>query len=277
MPEINYLGNYLGHGTTFEGTVYDPIGIAPTILSRDYKGPKAVIEVTKMSDIKIIGQMDNTQDHTFESANRVYDSNGICPTIPTICGGGHEPKILEIKELGFIEKGTGKHQSNIVYSKYGLCPTIPAGMGVKQQPTMHVEIVAMRGRDPENPSDRTPGNPNLEQRLEPNSEGICNTLTSVQKDNLVLESQKAVNTLSDWIWEIDGEQYLIRIRKLTPKECWSLMDFNDGSFEKAQEVNSNTQLYKQAGNSIVVNCLVALFGQLIEGKEDFYRNEKTNM
>ena len=48
-------------------------------------------------------------------------------------------------------------------------------------------IVAMRGRNPDNPSDRTPGI-TTEQRLEPNSEGICNTLTTVQKDNLVLEN-----------------------------------------------------------------------------------------
>ena len=45
----------------------------------------------------------------------------------------------------------------------------------------------MRGRDPQNPSDRTAGNPNLVQRLEPNSEGISNTITTVQKDNMVLE------------------------------------------------------------------------------------------
>lgn len=93
---------------------------------------------------------------------------------------------------------------------------------------------------------------------------VCPTLTT----------ENIPSVLEEWIWEIDGEQYLIRIRKLNPKECWSLMDFNDGSFEKAQEVNSNTQLYKQAGNSIVVNCLVALFGQLIEGKEDFYKSKK---
>ena len=78
------------------------------------------------------------------------------------------------------------------------------------------------------------------------------------------------------MWEIDGEVYLIRIRKLTPKECWKLMDFNEGAFEKAQEVNSNTQLYKQAGNSIVVNCLVAIMGQLFEGKEDFYAESIRN-
>lgn len=48
-------------------------------------------------------------------------------------------------------------------------------------------IVASRGRNPENPADRTPGT-HVEQRLEPNSEGICNTLTTVQKDNMLLES-----------------------------------------------------------------------------------------
>lgn len=51
----------------------------------------------------------------------------------------------------------------------------------------------------------------------------------------------------------------LRIRKLTPKECWRLMGFEDADFEKAEKVNSNTQLYKQAGNSIVVNVLDALF------------------
>lgn len=63
-----------------------------------------------------------------------------------------------------------------------------------------------------------------------------------------------------------------RIRKLTPKECWRLMDFSDEDFHKAEKVNSNTQLYKQAGNSIVVNVLVAILGQLFSGKEDVYKN-----
>lgn len=62
------------------------------------------------------------------------------------------------------------------------------------------------------------------------------------------------------------------IRKLTPKECWRLMDFKDEDFKKAEAVNSNTQLYKQAGNSIVCNVLVAIFGQLFEGKEDVYKH-----
>ena len=53
-----------------------------------------------------------------------------------------------------------------------------------------------------------------------------------------------------------------RIRKLTPKECWRLMAFTDEDFHKAEQVNSNTQLYKQAGNSIVVAVLEAIFRQM---------------
>jgi DNA (cytosine-5)-methyltransferase 1 len=58
----------------------------------------------------------------------------------------------------------------------------------------------------------------------------------------------------------------LRIRKLTPKETWRLMGFADHDFEKAQAVNSNSQLYKQAGNSIVVDVLYYIFKPLF--KED---------
>lgn len=168
-------------------------------------------------------------------------------------------------------------------------------------------IVAMRGRNPDNPSDRTVGSP-TEQRLEPNSQGICNTLTSVQKDNLVMEKVRIKQATSQGYIECEvggvadlsfpdsktrrgrvqengqvsptlmaGEQDICRIepqyriRKLTPLECWRLMDFTDEDFEKAAQVNSNTQLYKQAGNSIVKNVLVAILGQMIPGKENVYK------
>lgn len=52
------------------------------------------------------------------------------------------------------------------------------------------------------------------------------------------------------------------IRKLTPRECWRLMGFYDTDFDKAKAVNSNSQLYKQAGNSIVVNVLEAIFKEM---------------
>lgn len=55
----------------------------------------------------------------------------------------------------------------------------------------------------------------------------------------------------------------VRIRKLTPKECWRLMGFTDEDFEKAKQTNSDSQLYKQAGNSIVVDVLEAIIKEML--------------
>ena len=136
-------------------------------------------------------------------------------------------------------------------------------------------IVASRGRSPSNPSDRTKGI-DLEQRLELNTEGVSNTLSTVQKDNMVLETEscKYGTVLSEdglsgtLIAGTHGYannviQTKYRIRKLTPKECFRLMDFDDADYEAASKVNSDTQLYKQAGNSIVVAVLEEIFRQMI--------------
>lgn len=152
-------------------------------------------------------------------------------------------------------------------------------------------IVASRGRNPNNPSDRTTGVP-TEQRLEPKFDGTTNTITTVQKDNYVA-IRTANKTGYDLATDGDGVDLAypksttrrgrvghgvsktlptsdsqgvldgIRIRKLTPKECWRLMGFDDSDFEKAEKVNSNTQLYKQAGNSIVVSVLEAILKELL--------------
>ena len=122
----------------------------------------------------------------------------------------------------------------------------------------------MRGRNPDNPSDRTVGIP-TEQRLEPNSQGICNTLTTVSKDNIVLEKEEiSIEELQAYqIADIDKNQnYKYQIRKLTPLETWRLMSFSDEDFRKAEKVNSNSQLYKQAGNSLVRVVMMAIFSQL---------------
>ncbi len=69
----------------------------------------------------------------------------------------------------------------------GICSTVKIGGSGKDDLVIEPYCVAMRGRNPENPSDRTTGSP-MEQRLEPNSQGITNTITSVQKDNLIVEA-----------------------------------------------------------------------------------------
>ena len=190
-------------------------------------------------------------------------------------------------------------------------------------------IVASRGRNPENPSDRTTGSP-TEQRLEANMNGTTNTITTVAKDNYVMEpvvceqrcdeglrffkddvvgTLRTIDACGDKraiepedinpvrIGNIYGEQFgtgyagnvwdqdsvsptimtaqggnrqpLVvdnvkwRIRKLTPKECWRLMSFSDEDCNRASKYVSDSSLYKQAGNSIVTSCLVAIFYSLL--------------
>lgn len=83
------------------------------------------------------------------------------------------------------------------------------------------------------------------RKITTRTDGVANTLSTVQKDNYLH----------------DGN---LRIRKLTPKECFRLMGFDDTDYEKASAVNSNTQLYKQAGNSIGVPVVQHIFTALFD-------------
>lgn len=67
----------------------------------------------------------------------IYKPSGVTPTLRARNSGGG----IGCREIGYIDKGTGKHQSNIVYSKYGLAPCVTAMFGVKQPPTMFIEKV----------------------------------------------------------------------------------------------------------------------------------------
>lgn len=150
---------------------------------------------------------------------------------------------------------------------------------------------ASRGRNPDNPSDRTTGSP-TEQRIEINTNGTTNTITTVQKDNYVIEPKviqehmnlypNSGNPQAGRVYNTQGispamdtcqggnrmpkitEQY--RIRKLTPRECWRLMGVRDEQFDKLHDI-SNSQLYKMAGNSIVVDVLMGIFMNLFIEKD----------
>ena len=111
----------------------------------------------------------------------------------------------------------------------------------------------------------------MAQKLEIQSDRVANCITTVSKDCLaigrvIMDEEK---TLEDYLYTAkDGEQY--GIFKLSPRECGRLMDVSDEDITKMLAVNSASQCYKQFGNSIVVNVLVAIFGQLFEGKEHVY-------
>lgn len=168
---------------------------------------------------------------------------GVYPIARCVKAEQHDLGVVmaDVNVLGSLE---AKFEStNRIYDVVGCNPTLSTMQGGNQEPKiLESQIVAMRGRNTENPSDRTAGSPTA-QRLEPNAQGMCNSFTTVQKDNLVMEKQ-------------------YRIRKLTPRECGRLMGVSDENISKMAAVNSNTQLYKQFGNSIVVDVMCAMFKNL---------------
>ena len=155
---------------------------------------------------------------------------------------------MECKQIGTLTGGVWDkmhEQSKRVYSVDGLAPTQhTCGGGNLETKIAEPMICASRGRNPENPTSRKAGE-HVEQRIEIGPSALSNTLTSVQKDNYVLEPQ-------------------YRIRKLTPLECLRLMGFDDEDYEKVRAIGmSDSQIYKQAGNSIVVNVLEEIFRGMI--------------
>ena len=208
----------------------------------------------------------------------------------TMQGGDQEPKILEEQIPCKLDKMPNGHLDSLDNAE--ICdintPTASAvtsryykGIGSHKD---NMCIVAMRGRNPDNPSDRTAGSL-TEQRLEVNMQGTSNCLTSVQKDNLLLENNiqkvgqissngsQCGTVISDngisanlvagthgYANSHIATQY--RIRKLTPRECGRLMGVSDEDIDKMAAINSNTQLYKQFGNSIVVDVMCAMFKSL---------------
>lgn len=169
------------------------------------------MEWLEVNEVKQVGNY--RQDSTWDNpqTGRVYSPDGLSPTLNTCGGGDREVKI--IKPVYGIYTG--------VSDEFQRGPLEDVSRCLKAN--NHDASVILQ---------------------EP---VISNTLTTVQKDNLVLEPNR------------------YRIRKLTPLECWRLMNFTDEDFHKAEAVNSNTQLYKQAGNSIVKAVLMAIFRQMMPG------------
>jgi len=189
--QITEGGFYVGRSERFDK------GICPD-LSRtiDTQGKNAVyVAGGGMSEIKL-EQVADLGRYKNDQMNRVYSSNGLCPTIETISGGGREPKV------------------KIMDTEQTICLNSKDENG--KQPSTADRVYDSRG---------------------------C-----------------SVAITSGWVQNVSNNAI---IRKLTPRECWRLMGFDDKDFDAAQGAGvSNSQLYKQAGNSIVRQVLEAIFIQL---------------
>ena len=140
---------------------------------------------------------------SFMQEKKRIQTTDVCDTL--LARDWKDPKCVPIEEdvnpirIGNIyDEKFGTGYAGNVWDKDGISPTLQTAQGGNRMPLVIEEkepfIVASRGRNPENPSDRTTGAP-TEQRLEPNFSGCTNTLTSVQKDNYVCEPQVIIGSM----------------------------------------------------------------------------------
>lgn len=230
-PKINIIGNTKNPNGSCKGTrtfVHDKNGIVGALTATDYKDPKQVaIDHPNYNEIKIKGHLVGSK---YRSTSQIYDVQGISPTLNTMQGGGREPKIaVPVLTPDRVEKRqNGRRFKENGEPMFTLTTQDRHGVLIKEANKQGYSVASVG--DSVNLS-----RPNSKTRRGRVGKNIANTLLTADEQGVVLSDYK--------------------IRKLTPKECWRLQGFPDELFEKAQAVNSNSQLYKQAGNSVTVNVV----------------------
>ena len=185
------------------------------------QGAGAYIVESKSQKVRSIG---NIHPSGNGMNGEVYESTGLAPTLTTNKGEG----------LKIIQKAHGYNQGG----EHDIAPTLTSN-SYHENNVLKITEATSQGYTEATIGDSVNlSHPNSQTRRGRVGKQIANTL-------LTGESQGVV--------EPD-----FRIRKLTPRECWRLQGFPDWAFDKAQKVNSNSQLYKQAGNSVTVNVITAI-------------------
>lgn len=205
-----------------EGKSREYNDFCPTLTARDYKDPRLVND----NVVKQVGNISKCEGNWKNpQVGRIYSTDGCSPTLNTCGGGSHEPKIIQ---LGNVNP-SGKGMNGNVFDENGLAPTLTTNKGEGNK---------------------------IVTSINPMPDGTCRTLKAqyykTSLDNYQREGSMGATGVTNGI----------AIRKLTPKECFRLMGFSDENFEAAEKMVSNSQLYKQAGNSIVVDVLYYILVEL---------------
>jgi len=252
-------------GTGYAGGVWDTNNISPTLttmqgggrqphimqgIDKSYNNTKQ-IEIAncltaredrgisnRKSEGTAVLEVGRTDNH---QKGGVYSTDGISPTL--LATSYKQPVQIKVDNIGNINP-SGKGMNGNVFDENGLAPTLTTNKGegnkiAIRQATKKGYIECELGgvADLSYPESKT-----RRGRVQENGQ-ICPTITATETGVCRIESP-------------------IRIRKLTPKECFRLMGFSDENFEAAEKMVSNSQLYKQAGNSIVVDVLYYILVEL---------------
>ncbi len=231
---------------------------------------------------KITGMYDT--ENKKRQAGSIYNPNGISPTLTTMDNGGHKQPYILVREA--TKKGytkamegdsinvsypnsttkrgrVGKEVSQTILTSPNMATVIESPKPICLNNSCKQPSVQDRIYDEEGIATAVTASqfrPSIAERkmFNPYNKKIITDIAPTQTANCGVTTSSAAVLISE-----DGEHFM-KIRKLTPLECWRLMSFDDEDFYKVKSVGmSDTQLYKQAGNSIVVNVLVAIFHNLL--------------
>lgn len=185
--------------------------------------------------------------------DRVYSGDGLAPKISTKPGGNTEPKIsipvltpdrAEKRQNGRRFKEDGEPMFTLTgQDRHGIAIEV-------KEATKQGYTECRVGIDSVNFSA-----PNSKTRRERVGQEIANTLDTSCNQGIFVQVSEELVVYAVWY---EKYQCYIAIRKLTPKECFRLQGWPDDYFEKAQFVNSDSQLYKQAGNGVTVTVIEAI-------------------
>jgi len=248
-PMCVVVGNTNPSGNGMNGNVYSEEGIAPTITTNKGEGNKILTgnesNILEENKVKQIGNIVNTGNWKNPQRGRIYSKEGICPALNTVGGGGLEPKILE----DFYANRDVRE-----YEEYS--PTLRADrQGLK----------VVYGC-----STRTRNYIDQPEQLDLRKDELSNSITTVQKDSMAFQCGSITSSATVLIKDIH-----YRIRKLTPLECFRLMGFEDKDFYILKENGiSDTQCYKMAGNSIVVDVLYYIYLELYKAMPYLFEDIK---
>lgn len=234
---------------------------------------------------KIAGLYDTEKSK--HQAGSVYNSNGVSPTLTTMDKGGNKQPYVLVREA--TKKGYTKAMAgDAINISYPNSTTKRGRVGREISKTILASSAGMAVLESANkPISLSDGKQSIQDRIY-DIDGIATSITASKFRPNIMEKKmfnpynnKQINDIAPTqttscnsnnssatvLVTEDGEHYL-KIRKLTPLECWRLMGFDDKDFYKAKFAGiSDSQLYKQAGNSIVVNVLEGILSELLCVKE----------
>ncbi|EHG13801.1 hypothetical protein HMPREF9682_00791 [Streptococcus intermedius F0395] len=238
QPKIKKVGNIRKKGKSQSGDVVSIDSLAPTLCSTTTQKDPLKVAIPVLTPNRI----DKRQN------GRRFKEDG--EPMFTLTGQDRHGIVV-------AGKLPGNHDQNSrVYNPRGLAPTLSTMQGGGQEPKI---IQKARGFN-------KGAQHSIAPTLTSNSYQENNLVKVVDFYNKITKDEVGTLTSSGGGSTVRAGSFGItdgyRIRKLTPRECWRLQGFPDWAFDKAEEVNSNSQLYKQAGNSVTVNVIAVIAKEL---------------